>query len=353
MPPNGFNQMGNIPEGYDSLLNSARQQLVKLPNGSYTVAPQFGGSTNINDLYKGIYPSARPQTTSGLKNNYVPTYQVRSDGTPIIPRAPGFSAPSSASTRAEQSGSRTAFTQGTQPAGTVPMPPGARPAVVDRMFAQMGSAQPSGGSGRGRPIPSGLSRPVQMAASPVWDPFNPNTPKYQDRLPPNDGGEAGFLQAFGPGASNPALTAIDQLSGSGRNTAMPFPLMGFNQPRYSEPIDITIRGGSKMLPMPRNRPAPPQVPGAITFKRGDTVSKLAKQRGMTTASFADLFGIANPNKIRAGQTVFRQAPPVPMQQRPMALSRGPTPPVPRPRPMQRTAASQGETFDSVWAEARG
>jgi hypothetical protein len=82
------------------------------------------------------------------------------------------------------------------------------------------------------------------------------------------------------------------------------------------------------------------------------VSKLAKQRGMTVSSFSDLFGIANPNKIRAGQTVFRQAPPVPMQ-RPMALSRGPTPPVPRPRPMQRTAASQGETFDSVWAEARG
>jgi hypothetical protein len=349
MPPNGFNQMGNIPEGYDSLLNSARQQLVKLPNGSYTVAPQFGGSTNINDLYKGIYPSARPQTTSGLKNNYVPTYQVRSDGTPIIPRAPGFSAPSSASTRAEQSGSRTAFTQGTQPAGTVPMPPGARPAVVDRMFAQMGSAQPSGGSGRGRPIPSGLSRPVQMAASPVWDPFNPNTPKYQDRLPPNDGGEAGFLQAFGPGASNPALGAIDQLTGSG-NSRFPRPLpMAFGPRGAMPPAGIPLTG----VAPPRNRPAPSQVPGAITFKRGDTVSKLAKQRGMTVSSFADLFGIANPNKIRAGQTVFRQAPPVPMQQRPMALSRGPTPPVPRPRPMQRTASSQGETFDSVWAEARG
>jgi hypothetical protein len=105
--------------------------------------------------------------------------------------------------------------------------------------------------------------------------------------------------------------------------------------------------------LPRARPNPPQIPGAITFKKGDTVGALAKARGMTTASFADLFGIANPNKIKAGQTVFRQAPPVPMPGRPMALSRGPMPPVPRPRPMQRTAASQGETFDSVWAEARG
>jgi hypothetical protein len=92
--------------------------------------------------------------------------------------------------------------------------------------------------------------------------------KDQAQLPSNDGGEAGFLQAFGPGASpNPALDAID----------------------------VTINGGRRMPPMPRMRPAfagiapqgagsPPQVPGAITFKKGDTVSKLAKQRRSPTSS---------------------------------------------------------------------
>jgi hypothetical protein len=319
----GFNQMGGLPTGYSDLLNSARQQLVKMPDGTYTVAPQFGGSTNINELYQGIYPpamSAPPVSSSGLRNNYVPTYQVRSDGTPIIPGSPGFSAPSMASTQAEQrSGARPAITQGVQPAGTVAMPLGARPASVP-----LPSAIPA------PPQPTMLAGMFGRGQGGYWS----GSLKDQAQLPTNDGGEAGFLQAFGPGApTSPGVAAIDQAAGM-----PPLPRI---RPLAPARIPLTSVG-------------PPQVPGAITFKRGDTVSKLAQQRGMTVSSFSDLFGIANPNKIRAGQTVFRQAPPVPMPGRPMALSRGPAPPVPRtPSPMQRTPASVGETFDSVWAEARG
>jgi LysM repeat protein len=151
---------------------------------------------------------------------------------------------------------------------------------------------------------------------------------------------AGWLTAYitgrpPTGSNNAALGAIDQLTGSG-NSRFPRPLpMAFGPRGAMPPAGIPLTG----VAPPRNRPAPPQVPGAITFKRGDTVSKLAKQRGMTTASFADLFGIKNPNKIYAGQTVFRQAPPVPMR-RPMAISRGPAPPVPRMEPAAYNRARQ-------------
>jgi LysM repeat protein len=220
-------------------------------------------------------------------------------------------------------------------------------------------------------------------------PFDPS--QYTRNLDPYTLGYGDRLT----GGGGTAVGAIDDmLAGSGRSTAQPFPLMGFNRPMM--PPAAPARSGGSPLIGPRDQawveqgpdmaaldritkgavrkpqflpgmtgrgqpprapnPAgnPPSIPGAITFKKGDTVSALAKARGMTTASFADLFGIANPNKIRAGQTVFRQAPPVPMPGRPMALSRRPAPPVPRtPSPMQRTPASVGETFDSVWAEARG
>jgi hypothetical protein len=307
-----FNQMGGLPTGYSDLLNSARQQLVKMPDGTYTVAPQFGGSSNINELYQGIYPpamSAPPVSSSGLRNNYVPTYQVRSDGTPIIPGEPGFTADSGTDTRIEQSGARRAYTQGVQPAGTVAMPLRARPASVP-----LPSAIPA------PPQPTMLAGMFGRGQGGYWS----GSLKDQAQLPSNDGGEAGFLQAFGPGASPSAgVAAIDNATGTGKLPPGPFrarPLTPYmTSPSYlTTPVfDPSGSGG-----------APPQVPGAITFKKGDTVSELAAARGMTTASFADLFGISNPNKIRAGQTVFRQ-PPVMPRMPPAGLNRGPAPPVPR------------------------
>jgi LysM repeat protein len=309
-----FNQMGGLPTGYSDLLNSARQQLVKMPDGTYTVAPQFGGSSNINELYQGIYPpamSAPPVSSSGLRNNYVPTYQVRSDGTPIIPGEPGFTADSGTDTRIEQSGARRAYTQGVQPAGTVAMPLGARPASVP-----LPSAIPA------PPQPTMLAGMFGRGQGGYWS----GSLKDQAQLPSNDGGEAGFLQAFGPGASqSPAVTAIDQAAGM-----PPLPRI-----RPLPPARIPLTSVA-----PPGAGSPPSVPGAITFKKGDTVSALAKQRGMTVSSFSDLFGIKNPNKIYAGQTVFRQAPPVPMPGRPMALSVGRPPPVPRMEPAAFSRARQ-------------
>jgi hypothetical protein len=60
-----FTPMGGIPEGYDSLMNSARQQLVQLPDGRLVPAPQFGGQTSLDAIYGGIIPPSGGQPQSG------------------------------------------------------------------------------------------------------------------------------------------------------------------------------------------------------------------------------------------------------------------------------------------------
>jgi LysM repeat protein len=305
----------------------------RLTPGRATVLPtDFATDTGTVDprLLTMMAPQSLP--LPGLTSRKVNTVPIDPmTGNPIL------TASSPPPVRSGGPGWRPAYTVGTQPAGSVAMPPGARPASV---------ALP--------PAPPAVPQQQQLLAgmfgrgnAGYWD----GSLKGQDRLPTD------MAYMTGPGGANPALGAIeDQMNPSGRSTAFPFPLMGFNQPRYSEPIDITIQGGNKApnVSLPRARPSPPQIPGAITFKQGDTVSELAKARGMTTASFADLFGISNPNRIKAGQTVFRQAPVMPRMP-PAGLNRAPPQvPMPRQRPnFQRTPASRGETFDSVWAEARG
>lgn len=310
---------------------------IKLPDGTYIPAPNV---MSVDEMYRGIYPPAM-SSPPPLVSRSVNTVPIDANGNPIIPK-PGFTADDMSKTRAQQSGARPAVTVGTQPAGTVTMPPGVRPASV-------GLPKP--------PVP-----PQQTLLAGMFGRGNggywSGALKDQAQLPPNDGGEAGFLQAFGPGATNPALTAIDQLTGSGQSS-FPRPLPLAFAPRGGiDPATIPLPGPVIPLaggpPVPRPAGAPPPIPGAITFKKGDTVSALAKRLGMTTSSFADRYGIANPNKIRAGQTVVPQAPVMPRMP-PAGLNRAPPQvPMPRQRPnFQRTPASQGETFDSVWAEARG
>lgn len=277
--PNGYQPMGQVPDFYTQLLNSAQQQLVRQPDGTFAPAPQYGQATTLNDLYKGIIPSV----PGPLKTNMVNTVPIDpSTGNPVIAaHQPSFTTPTMASTMAEQSGSRPALTYGTQPAGTAQLPPGVRPGSVDRAFAQMGTQAPT----------------QTGQAAPVFDPFRTYIPNQnQSRLPPNDGGEAGFLAAFGPQApTSPALGAITQAAG--------VPPMPRVRPIPPAQIPLTsITGGKGTVP---------QIPGPITFKEGDTVGKLAKGLGMTVSSFSDLYGIANPNKIYAGATVTPQIPTMP------------------------------------------
>lgn len=255
---------------YGQLLNSAQQQLVKLPDGTYVQVPQMGQATSLDDIYRGIIPSV-PGPLKSRAVNTVPIDPMT--GNPITAKAPGFTADTMAATRAEQSGSRPAVTVGTQPAGTVAMPPGARPESVNRAFAQMGVTPPGN----------------------VWDPFGTNVAgKDQSRLPSNDGGESGFMSAFFPGAGTPATAAIDQAAGGG----IPLP-----RPRPLPPASLPLTSF-----------APPSVPApSYTIKSGDTLSALAKKFGTTVGQLANANNISDPNRIRAGSTLNLgfMAPPVP------------------------------------------
>jgi hypothetical protein len=94
---------------------------------------------------------------------------------------------------------RSAVTQGTQPAGTVQMPPGARPAAVDRAFAQM-PVQPPPAPLPPAPAPVRTAGGIYNAKPPPAPPVLPSDP----RLP------KGTALAFDPGGapSNPAVSAI-------------------------------------------------------------------------------------------------------------------------------------------------
>lgn len=309
-----FRQMGGIPEGYDQLLNSARQQLVRLPDGTLTLAPQFGQATSLDEIYRGMYPVTPPAPTAPLISRSVSTVPVDMNGNPIVTSStgPGFSAPTAGATMAEQrSGSRPAVTIGSQPAGTVAMPPGARPASVNQAFAQMN---------RPPDIIQNIPPPSLPSAQPTIDATNPI-----------DISRLGLTTS--PFATVPAVAAIEQAAPPSGSFPMPRPLpLGFGPLAANPPASIPLTAltgptGAPSIPLPRNRPAPPVRTGTlgpITFQRGDTVSQLARDRGMTVKSFADLFGIKDPNKIRAGDTVMPSVPQPRM--RPPSLGGGSTTP---------------------------
>lgn len=279
-----FQVMGGTPDFYTQLMSAARQQLVRQPDGTYAPAPQFGGSTSLDDIYEGILPSPRQALTS----RSVPTYDVDTAGMPIVPQKPGFVADTAAATRAEQSGSRPAITAGSQPAGTVAMPPGARPASVDRAFAQMGIQPLPQMMGRGQPLqtaqaPTPLPRPM---GNTVWDPFGTSSvAKDESRLPTN-AGEQEFMDAFYPQAENPAVGAID-------SAVVPLP-----RQRPLPPAQIPLK--TALAPMPRQRPASP-TGGSYTIQKGDTLSSISARTGISVPDLAVMNNISDPNRITAGQ----------------------------------------------------
>jgi LysM repeat protein len=345
---------------------------------------QFANGINFGDFYDQVTrtgehapvvpPGVSRVTPEGLNVYSRPTVAIGPDGNPVtVPRGFGPSGVGNS-----WSSVASAPPINSPRGGMLPFPPDTPPprnytGLGGGPWQSMASASPVQTAGRPSqtvsPLPQGPT--PRMGYDPLTGEYKPIGPGSSYLLGEQAGPVGGIVSGKDetrlgyagrpPDPTNPAIGAIeDQMNPSGRSTAFPFPLMGFNQPTYREPVDITVRGGNvpgqqfqpgmrgrgqpPNVPMPKVRPDVPQVPGAITFKKGDTVSALAKARGMTVSSFADLFGISNPNKIRAGDTVFRQAPPVPMPGRPMALSRGPAPPVPRmpPSGLQRREVQQND-----------
>jgi hypothetical protein len=273
---------------------------IKLPNGTYIPAPN---TMSVDEMYRGIYPPAlsAPSPLISRSVNTVPIDPMT--GNPI--GKVGNNIPPVSETLAEQrSGYRPAITQGVQPAGTVAMPPGARPSNI--------------------PLPTVPAPPTQNAA---WDPFRTINPDAdQTRLPSNDGGESGFMAAFFPGPQNPALGAIDQASGvpmpRARPPAPPMPFMpspllrggliptGDMLPGAENfdgsPVEIMVRGGNKTAPTPRNAiPRPPPVPPRLraspeTFAKNKAAAEAALAIDMAGGSThkTGKYAKATPRKDR-------------------------------------------------------
>lgn len=301
-----YNQSSGLPSGYSELLKSARSQLVKLPDGSYVMAPQFGQQTSLEDIYRGIIPNQ--QQASGLASRKVQTVPIGPDGNPV--RQSLTNDPQMAATN---QGMRSIQTQGVQPARTEAMPPGARPAVLESLFAQMGINPP-----QTAPMPQ--QRPVQRTAQ-AWDPFGTSSRvKDETRL-----GASDPRMAFNPGGQGAALDAIDQLLGSGNST----------QPRPN-PFGYRAQAG-KAAPQPMpGRPASISQAlqgnqGNYTIKKGDTLTGIAKRLGTTVDALAKANNIKNPDKIIAGKT----------------LNLGMAAPVPRQRTTSNQKDSRSERFTNL------
>jgi hypothetical protein len=219
----------------------------------------------------------------GLATRSVPTFAVDMEGQPIIGGKDALA------TAVEQRGGRDGFL--------------AYPEY------QVASATPAngpafgGGWGSDGFVLPGMNREMLVAQAPaprqrpafgptVHDPFQTILEdKDQTRLPTN-AGEREFMAAFYPNAANPAVAATEQMAGGG--VPMPRPRPGFVQP---------FTPSARLRAAPQQQPGPSPATGSITFRRGDTVENLARGRGMTTNEFAAHYGIADPNRIFAGQTV--------------------------------------------------
>ena len=298
----------NYPSGYSAILDSMRRDYVRTPDGSYKPFPSRGQPTSLEEIYRGILP----QQQSGLASRKVNTVPI--DPTTGNPLAAGFRSPTMASYRAaeeeggylpydpQRSGSRSAITQGVQQAGNVQMPPGARPASVDRAFAQMGSPMPSAPANpRGYNVLTGEYEAMQPST-----PYSVG-PDRDARFPVGTTVTGKNQMAFGPDAQNPALAAIDMLTGS-RNSAMPRP----NPFGYAAQPSRTPAGPQPMPGRPvalsRGMAAPAPTSAGIQYKvqPGDTLWSIAKDvygSGQAATNLAKANNISNPNKIRAGQTI--------------------------------------------------
>lgn len=311
---------------------------IKLPDGTYIPAPN---TMSVEDMYRGIYPPSAPPagvsrvTNEGLNVYARPTVAIGSDGSPVFPMA------------------------------SPPNPPQFQAGMLGRI------SPPSG------PVPSQDRMVAEPQGGPKRQPYLDPSGTYTRSLDPF----FGYSDRLAGGGGGPAVSAIDDLlAGSGRSTAFPFPRLPSRYPvlpptgpqpiiekrdqawveqgpdmealkavteaadrRYGRVVRPGMMGrnpgGGMYGPSPPSLPAP-NIPGAITFKKGDTVGKLAKSLGMTVSSFADRYGISNPNKIYAGQTVVPQAGPMPRMPPAGLMRSARSAPIPRLPPQALNRARQ-------------
>jgi hypothetical protein len=358
----GFTPMGGMPEGYGALLQSAQQQLVRMPDGTLVPMPQFGGATSVEEIYRGIIPSApQPSGLTARSVNTVPIDPLTGNPIPPRPQLAGWQA-------GPRSGSQPAITQGVPPAGSSQMAAARPPSlpVPPNNFQLLPGGQPPTQVAQAMPPQMPMPRPNFPIRADQQGRFNaPPGPidllaKNQDRLPTN-AGEAEFMAAFGPQPPMPpaVAAATAQAGGIPLPRARPAPPMPpprmpmAKHPALSRslaPTGDTLVGATNFDGSPVQILAP-QQPGAITVQRGDTATALAKRLGMSVPQFAAAYGIKNPDRLYAGETLRpggMQSMPAPRQQNAAPQRRAPI-----PQPPQNNQPSRGYTpsgnawFDQV------
>lgn len=276
-----FQVMGGVPDFYSQILNSARQQLVRQPDGTYAPAPQFGGSTSLDQIYGGILPPSVPKTP--LVSRSVNTVPVDSNGNPVVPRV-GNNIPSTRETMAEQrSGWRPAVTQGVQPAGTATMPLGARPSNIPPPTSPEATQTAQGTTY----FPTGTGQYGYNALTGDYEVMQPGNAYTRGTLPPNTQGNI---------PQNPALGAIDQATGvplpRPRPPLPPMPFMpspmlrsALSPTREMLPGATNFDGSPVQVLVPRggNYTAPPSVPAPRLRASPET---FARNRAAAEAALA-------------------------------------------------------------------
>lgn len=308
----------NLPNFYSGILDDARRNLVRMPDGTYQRFDM--PNSTVEDVYRGMY--ATPQSTA-LTSRSVSTVPIDDEGNPIIGR-PGFSAPTLSATRVEQSGVRPALTAGSQPARTAQMPANVRPASVDRAFAQIGPTMQPSMFGRSQPLQTAAApvpRPRPLG-SPAWDPFGTQVAKDESRLPSN-AGEQEFLAAFYPDAASSPTTALDAIESAAPRASggpvMPFaPSLAMTAARLPSLAGAAPVSPSTGSALARGTPFPrtPSLTlsrslsnGAIgnnyTIRKGDTLSGIAQRSGLSQAQIMAMNPqVTNANRIRAGASLM-------------------------------------------------
>lgn len=164
--------------------------------------------------------------------------------------------------------------------GNVAMPAGARPASVDRAFAQMAAMPTATQRSALAAVPASGKDQSRLAAD------APLGPKLMPAL--NTQGQIvrsvdPLTNAYGPVLSstpNSALAAIQAAAGGA-----PVPMQ--------RPLALMGQRPAAM--------APATSGGGYTVQKGDTLWDLARKNGTTVEAIAQASGISNPNKIGIGQ----------------------------------------------------
>lgn len=294
-----FQQMGGVPNGYGDILNNARQNLVKLPNGSYALAPQMGGATSVEEIYRGIIPSSQPSPIS-------PT----GAGPGSYGNLVGFLNDPIYGTQPQSSG--TIRTAGQ--AGNVAMPRGVTPASVQQAFAQM-AQQPSNAQRSAlAAVPPGSKDQSRLTAEAPLGPKAMPALNTQGQIVRNVNP---MTNAYGPvlgSTQNPALAAIQQATGMAPSP-MSRPLGFYGQPQAASQANNPVGMLQQQLASKGFNPG--AIDGVMGQRTDSAIRAFQKANGLKVdgivgpKTLAALNGQAQaqsqPIKTKSGGTVTRKA----------------------------------------------